>query len=549
MKKSSISVATILLAIVLLAAPLCTMSAQAAVSPTQNAINLGLAWLAKQQDPSTGAWSLNYYPIASTAFALVVFATHKSQNLTDTTYDKNVTAGLKYLLSSGCSFQVNITADLIANPAHWTGPGTPATNGDHIGIYFRSVNGANDPDVGPYTRNYETGVVMMALQALANASYISPTNTVPTGSDSAIAGKTYYTIMGDMVNFCAWAQNDASSGAARGGWRYFPNAEDSNPWGASSDNSVSQWPTLGLIAAENWGIFAPTWVKSELLNYWLAYSQNSNGGFGYADNGSPTVPMTAAGLLELTYCGVPTNDSRWINAENFIGNNWGSDNIGNMYAMYGVMKAARTASPARVSLFGAHNWTMEYYNNLVNVTQVKSDGYGYWPGNGNRDTSPTDILTTEWALLILEKAVPPPHYLHHFIVSASWVNQTGISTGVYFTKNSTLEQVTYNYASEPQATYQLNLLTLTYKNGPFNHWYVTFIDNGTQAIANSSSTTVNVPLYADVKAEIIYSSPPPPPVGGISFAVSMSMTPWIILALIALAAAVAGISRRRIHKR
>jgi hypothetical protein len=367
-----------------------------------SAINVGLLWLAEQQDPVTGAWGLDYYPIASTAFAIIKFATYESET-GDTTYDSNVTAGLKYLLSSGSSFQVNITADLIANPAHWTGPGTPTTNGDGLGIYFRSTVGISSDPVGPYSSTYETGVVMMALEAADRSGYINRYALVPAGSDPAIAGKTYYVIMGDMVNFYAWAQNDASSGTARGGWRYTPNTEDSNPWGPTSDNSVSQWPVLGLMAAQEWEIYAPTWVKSELLNYWLAYSQDpSTGGFIYSEGSGPSFAMTAAGLIELTYCGVPTTDPRWIAARNYIGNNWGSDNLGNMYAMYAVMKAAMTAQPGVISDFAVHDWQEEYDDYLVNVSQIPP---GYWPATG-RDTAPTEILATEWALLILEKIAP-----------------------------------------------------------------------------------------------------------------------------------------------
>jgi hypothetical protein len=374
--------------------------------PKQNAINLGLAWLAKQQDSATGAWNITspaYYPVASTAFAVIKFATYKSENPTDTTYDKNVLAGLKYLLSFGSSFQFDIAADP-ALATHWTGPvGGCTSNGDGIGIYFKSVVGVVDVP----SSTYETGIVMMALQAADKAGYINRMSTVPAGSDAAILGKTYYTVMGDMVNFYAWAQNDPSSGVAEGGWRYYPNMEDPNGWGSTSDNSVSQWAALGLISAEAWGINANNYVKTELLK-WLAYSQNANGGFGYTDSSSPYVPMTAAGLIELTYCGVPTTGPRWSAAASFICSNWASGNIGNMYAMYAVMKAAMTATPAVIWSFSnstsTHMWQPEYDNYLVNASQTAT---GYWPATG-RDESPTVVLATEWALLILEKAAPPP---------------------------------------------------------------------------------------------------------------------------------------------
>jgi hypothetical protein len=396
MRKISVSFLIVFLCTMFLAVPLCSKPAHATLSST---ISKGLLWLADQEDHATGAWSLSYSPIASTAFAVMKFATYEYETA-DTTYNPNVTAGLHYLLSSGSSFQVDILADLAAHPGHWTGPGTPTTAGDGIGIYFRSTVGM--PDVPSST--YETGIVMMALHAAEKSGFFSRSDTVPGGSDAAIAGKTYYQIMGDMVNFYAWAQNDPSSGSAEGGWRYYPNMEDPNGWGSTSDNSVSQWAALGLMTAENWSISAPSFVKSELLNHWLAYSQNSgSGGFGYTDSSGPHVPMTGAGLIELTYCDVPTSDSRWDAARSFIGNNWGSDNIGNMYAMYGVMKAAMTAIPAIVTTFGTHDWQTEYDTWLLANQNID----GSWSAEG-REEAPTNILATEWALLILEKVAPPP---------------------------------------------------------------------------------------------------------------------------------------------
>jgi hypothetical protein len=43
----------------------------------------------------TVGWSLSYYLVASTAFAVIKFASYKSET-GNTTYDSNVTAGLKY---------------------------------------------------------------------------------------------------------------------------------------------------------------------------------------------------------------------------------------------------------------------------------------------------------------------------------------------------------------------------------------------------------------------------------------------------------------------
>jgi hypothetical protein len=201
-----------------------------------------------------------------------------------------------------------------------------------------------------------------------------------------------------MVDLCAWGQNEA--GAGRGGWRYAWNYGD-------SDNSVTQWPVIGLEAAEtNWGISAPAFVKSE-LDIWLTYSQNANGGFGYE---SPwnwvNVAKTGAGIAGLNYIGLSSTNSRVVNAINYLNSTWGTSGTdgywGNYYALYAVMKGMATARPSPITHIGAHDWYTEFAQNLVNAQQSG----GNWPSGGYGDT----ILNTGWALLILSPTVftPPP---------------------------------------------------------------------------------------------------------------------------------------------
>jgi len=47
----------------------------------------------------------------------------------------------------------------------------------------------------------------------------------------------------DMVDYLAFAQSDPYTVEYRGGWRYYGNIGE-------SDNSVSQWPVIGMEAAE-----------------------------------------------------------------------------------------------------------------------------------------------------------------------------------------------------------------------------------------------------------------------------------------------------------
>lgn len=105
MKKASISILAFILCTIMLAVPLCAIPAQA-LKTKEDAINLGLAWLANQQDPATGAWNLGYYSVASTAFALLKFEEYATKTLgmdpfsSAYEYSQNVTAGWNYIFGN-----------------------------------------------------------------------------------------------------------------------------------------------------------------------------------------------------------------------------------------------------------------------------------------------------------------------------------------------------------------------------------------------------------------------------------------------------------------
>ena len=350
------------------------------------AIEKGLEWLAAQQN-SDGSWTCQMhgqYNVSATAFAVLKFEHHAKEILgidpfnTTYEYSDEIERGWHYI------FNHTVCRDIGMQPA-----GDPDVNlVNDMGVYFMSP-GSNRP-------GYETGIVMMALEASCHPEFIVD------ASAGCVDGWTYLDVMKDTVDYVAWAQSDAPN-VGRGGWRYSPNSP-------SSDNSVSQWPVLGLMSAAGWGVNAPDWVKSELLNHWLVYSRNSvTGCFGYTSSSSVTgsgwVGVTAAGLTELTYCGVTTDDDRWVNASRCICKNWDTSNIGNIYTMYGVMKASMTAQPEIIWWYNCsidnHSW-QEEYDEWLNGTQLSD---GSWPAGGGWGD---ENLNTEWALLILQKVVPPP---------------------------------------------------------------------------------------------------------------------------------------------
>jgi hypothetical protein len=234
---------------------------------------------------------------------------------------------------------------------------------------------------------YETGIVLMALASTGDASLINEVGGF------GLYGRTYGDIAQDMADFLAFAQNEPDVGVWRGGWRYAPNYD-------RSDMSVTQWPVIGLEAAEsNFGTSVPQYVKDELEIY-LAANQDPDGGFGYTAPGG-NVARTGAGTACLAWIGATATDARVTSALGFIDNCWNWDNLGNLYAMYAVMKGMRGFEPD-LTLVGSHDWYAEYAEYLI----ASQYGDGSWTGDVwfGRD------LSTATGVLILtpEVFVSPP---------------------------------------------------------------------------------------------------------------------------------------------
>jgi hypothetical protein len=234
---------------------------------------------------------------------------------------------------------------------------------------------------------YETGIVLMALASSGDRNLVSEVGGF------GLLGRTYGDLAQDMGDFLAFAQNEPDVGQWRGGWRYGPNYEQ-------SDMSVTQWPVIGLEAAEsNFGISVPQYVKDELEIY-LAADQDADGGFGYTSPGG-NVARTGAGIACLAWIGAPDSDPRVTSAIGFIDNNWDWDHFGNFYAKYAVMKGMRGFEPD-IEMIGGHDWYAEYADYLI----TKQYDDGSWTGEvwyGRDMSTATGVL-----ILTPEVFMPPP---------------------------------------------------------------------------------------------------------------------------------------------
>ncbi|NNK49957.1 MAG: hypothetical protein HKO99_00005, partial [Xanthomonadales bacterium] len=318
------------------------------------AIQDGLAWLATTQNPN-GSFGSGY-PLADTATAVLAFENEGHFPGGGTAYSGVVEAGLDYIFTR--CYKGGIGPQTYGNPD---------SNGNGLGMYFS------------YNRYmYETGIVMQAIVASS-----TPDREVTTGGCAATppqAPVTYRDVMVEVVDWLSWAQNELGSG--RGGWDYSPNS-----W--RGDNSVAQWPVLGLIAAEQWGIIAPAFVKSE-LNIWIDYIQNDlNGGSGYTHpNGIVNMSKTGGLLVEMYYVGDDKDTERAQDAINYLNSRWNVGyyswygNKGHPYAMFSVFKGLELmqvpvipSAPANADT-PAGDWWGDYADYLV----LNQHAAGYWPG-------------------------------------------------------------------------------------------------------------------------------------------------------------------------
>ena len=389
------------------------------------AIAAGLAYLATtvNADGSISNSGDYYYRVAETSSALLAFMEEGHTKDDATAYGTIVQNGLNYLFAQ--ARQVTLPA---TEPAGI--PDTTVGVGHNNGYGVKFNTGVRERDT------YLTG---LALTAVAKAAALSPGSVVPVGPGSE-DGRTYAQVTQDTVDYFAYGQSDPGNWA-RGGWRYYADY-------GQSDNSTSQWPTVGLLYAQAVpGVTVKQFVKDELY-HWTQYIQNTDGGSFYDNRRNPydqlgrsNVSRTGGLLMEMALVNsdglgnqVPGSDIaaalNYINAQWQVGRNSWDGNFNHPYAMWGVYKGLQTiiglgdttaitnlhpftpdaSQPdPQVIVDSTHgitidwtdtwNWWEDYCESLVDTQGANGawGGYWYWgPG-----------LATAWNINILNATEVP----------------------------------------------------------------------------------------------------------------------------------------------
>ncbi len=338
-------------------------------------IVLGLEWLAGQQnmDGSFG----DYEFVGHTGLAVLKFEDRARELGLDPLgleyeYAEVVQAGLDYLVGQALVQAIGM------EPA-----GDPDGDGDGIGVYWQYEWGGH--------QIYSTGIAMMALAASQHP-------------------ELYGDLLQDAVDYMAWAQADPDCDIHRGGWRYGPDQCD-------TDNSTSGYATLGLGYAQapppfGFGLTVPQFVKDE-LSLWIDVIQDDvdgdadDGGSAYTPYGGWVNILKTGNLLyEMGLVGDTAAATRVQDAVDYIERTWSNPWtdpgwMNHRQAMFAMMKGLQALGIELLDLDGADpldEWFPVVAQHLIDTQNPD----GSWPYDYWGD----ETLSTAWALLTLEKAVP-----------------------------------------------------------------------------------------------------------------------------------------------
>ncbi|MDD4162685.1 MAG: hypothetical protein PHW87_09440, partial [Methanothrix sp.] len=221
---------------------------------------------------------------------------------------------------------------------------------------------------------------------------------------SPVDGWSFKKVEQYALNYLIYTQQ------SNGGWGY----HHGEMW---SDNSNTGYAVLGLMYSQNkFGLTIPENVTSG-LNNWIDYIQcDENGGSGYE---SPcnwvNILKTGNLLYEMAIVGDTSDSARAMAAISYIENHWNDANwdpgwMGpgwvewqwpEFQTTYTMMKGFESMDIKEINVSGTN---IDWYDVVSTAIVNSQNADGSW----NYTSWGDELLSTEWALLTLEKTVEKP---------------------------------------------------------------------------------------------------------------------------------------------
>jgi hypothetical protein len=205
------------------------------------------------------------------------------------------------------------------------------------------------------------------------------------------------------INLILSSQKESKPAHFRGGWRYYPNAKD-------SDLSVSVWQLMALRSAKNDGLRVPASAIEEAVEYLKRSYVSSRGREGVPDNkvsgfaymprqGRPTETMAAAGLLAMQVCG-EYESPYVIGAADWLLEH--PPQFGKRFFFYGIYYYAQ----GMYQRGGSHADLAQKH--VLKMLMEKQQGDGAWEASNGEEKKVGKVYATSLAVLSLSVE-------HHFL--------------------------------------------------------------------------------------------------------------------------------------
>ncbi len=181
-------------------------------------------------------------------------------------------------------------------------------------------------------------------------------------------------------------------------------------FGGPSDNSNSQYATLGLRACLEANVAFPREALELAKRYWESH-QKEDGGWAYSGGGGTSYgSMSVGGLGALIICKHHLGESwradpkvlkaiDWVTKSFTVAANPGKES----WYFYYLYALERAGVFTNLRSFGDHDWYKEGANRLLGLQ--KPDGSWLQEGQGKESSGP--VPDTCWAILFLRKRTPP----------------------------------------------------------------------------------------------------------------------------------------------
>ncbi|MBN1858241.1 hypothetical protein JW848_03440 [Candidatus Bipolaricaulota bacterium] len=356
--------------VLLLAGMLTLPALGAADEEIQAAIDAGVQWLVAEQDIN-GEWPY-YGELGPTGFGVLKLEDYAFESGTDPfdpayEYYDEVRLGFGYIFDQAQT--------------------------DSDGVFFRRSGGGHE--------TYSTGIVMMTIAASQD-----PDHVVDSGP---LAGWTYLDVVQGCVDWFAANQN------GDGGWKYNP-----PPGEEASDQSNTGYAVLGLRYAQEFGCSIPASILAGLEN-WVTNIQDpvdgdtNDGGSWYMIDWSWVNLLKTGNLLfEMALLGDTVTAPRVHDALDYIARHWDDANWDpgwqgtgvppmdhpDYQTMYCLMKGFAALGIPMINVGGIER---DWFDEFTDAIIASQNADGSWPPDGWGNS----LLTTQWALLVLEYVVPP----------------------------------------------------------------------------------------------------------------------------------------------